>query len=170
MPPVHTHLTLEFSDMRTRDEFYESSRGLEMPIMNNLYRPTGTFTVIRLKPPFIRAREQALACIYRTLERYDPFYIDENNSDRNKVPRIQARHYPNRRADDGSGYSSFFLVDESDELTLLCDVAWQHFRNTCKIQEIIPGDYLNRHHHRDLVRELEENVSRNADDDEESMD
>lgn len=163
MPPVHTHLTLEFRDKATRDEFYEVSRGFDMPIINSLFRPTGTFSVIRLKPPFIRAREEALSEIYRILESYDPLCIDDRDTSRDKVPRLQARHYPNRRADDGSGYSSFFLVDETDELTLLVDVYWQHFRDGCRIQDIQTGDYLSRAHHSDIVRHLYEQIHTRSD-------
>ena len=168
MPPVHGHLTLEFRDRQTRDEFYEASRGKDMPIMNNLFRPVGTFSIIRLKPPYIRARDDALSCIYRILGNYDPLCIDDQDSSRDKTPRLQARHYPNRRDDDGSGFSSFFLVDETDELTLLVDVHWQHFHNVCKIQEIQPGEYLSRSHHSSVVRHMEEHIDRRAAD-EESM-
>ena len=169
MPPVHTHLTLEFRDKATRDEFYEASRSFDMPIINALFRPSGSFTVIRLKPPFIRAREEALSVIYRILENYDPLCIDVRDTSRDKLPRLQARHYPNRRADDGTGYSSFFLVDETDELTLLVDVYWQHVRDGCRIQDIQTGEYLSRRHHSDLVHHLHEQI-RVPTDDEASLD
>ena len=171
MPPVHTHLTLEFASTKDRDTFYDTSRGLRMEVLDNFHKPRGFFSVIRLKNPLIRYREQALNCFYRTLEDHEIFEIDPSNTDRNKFPRIQARHYPDRQADDGTGYSSFFLVDESDSLTLLCDVYWRTGRDCCRLTELSIAPYLHKPQHRSLCDDLEALMPAHRDDaNEENMD